>query len=143
MIQGHRLRHIREQRGLSQRKLGRLIGKDGQYLWKLESGMRSCVTSTTLARLAVALGTSSDFLLGLDDRPARAPGTRRARHPAPVLYPVVPEGLTDGVPMSVEVQTDVPGSFDMCPHCAVPMQPMADERGIACRACRYTVEWGL
>jgi hypothetical protein len=97
MIQRGRLRQIREERGLSQRKLGRLIGKDGQYLWKLENGMRSGVTSTTLARLAVALGVSSDFLLGLDERPTRGPGTTPARRPAPVPYPVVPEGLTDGV----------------------------------------------
>ena len=143
MIQGHRLRHIREQRGLSQRKLGRLIGKDGQYLWKLESGMRSCVTSTTLARMAVALGVSSDFLLGLDETPTRTLGTIRARHPAPVPSPGVPEERTDGVPAPAEDYTDVPGPLPLCPHCGVPMQPMADGRGMACGACRYAVEWGL
>jgi transcriptional regulator with XRE-family HTH domain len=84
MIQRHRLRQIREQRGLSQGKLGHSIGQDGQYIWKLEAGVRTGVSSGTLARLAVALGVSSDFLLGLYDTPTRAPGGTLVRSPAPV-----------------------------------------------------------
>jgi transcriptional regulator with XRE-family HTH domain len=143
MLQRGRLRQIREERGLSQGKLGKCIGQDGQYISKLESGVRSGVTSTTLARLAVALGISSDFLLGLDDTSTRAPGTLPAQRSVPVPYAIIPEGLMDSMPASVGGQTDVPSSFPLCPHCAVPMQPMTDGRGIACRACRYTVEGGL
>jgi len=84
MIQRARLREIRAQRGLSQGRLGRSIGQDGQYIWKLESGVRSGVSSTTLMRLAIALDVSSDFLLGLGDVPTRAPGGAPVWRPTPV-----------------------------------------------------------
>jgi transcriptional regulator with XRE-family HTH domain len=73
MIQRYRLRQIREQRGLSQGALGQLLGKDAKYISKLELGVRSGVTSTTLARMAVALGVSADYLLGISDRATPAP----------------------------------------------------------------------
>ena len=73
MIQRERLRQIRDQRGMSQGALGKLIGKDAKYISKLELGVRSGVTSTTLVRLAVALDVSADYLLGLPDRTAPAP----------------------------------------------------------------------
>ena len=47
MIQGHRLRQIREQRALSQGTLGKLVGKDAQYISKLERGVRLSVHTTT------------------------------------------------------------------------------------------------
>jgi transcriptional regulator with XRE-family HTH domain len=140
MLQRGRLRQIREERGISQGQLGKRIGQDGQYIWKLEAGVRSGVSSTTLARLAVALDVSADYLLGLNNTPTRGTGTTRARRPAPVPYPVVPEGLMESMPASVEVQTDVPRPLPLCPHCAVPMQPRVDHPGVVCQACRYSRE---
>ena len=64
MILGQRLKARREERRLTLEALGRLIAKDAQYIWKLESGRRSGVTSTTLKDLALALQTSADYLLG-------------------------------------------------------------------------------
>ena len=84
MIQRNRLRQIREQRGLSQGALGKLIGKDAKYLSKLELGVRSGVTSTTLVRMAVALDVSADYLLGLPDRAAPAPPTTPGHPLSPV-----------------------------------------------------------
>ena len=100
---------------MSQGGLGQLIGQDGQYVWKLEAGVRRGVHSATLARLAVALGVSSDFLLGLDDAPTRAPGTVATLRPIPepASYPGGPEGLTDGVPVPAGDHQDVPGPLPL------------------------------
>ena len=67
MIQRHRLRQIREQLALSQGTLGKLVGKDAQYISKLERGVRLSVHTTTLARLVSALPVSADYLLGFSD----------------------------------------------------------------------------
>ena len=67
MLQGQRLRHMRERRALSQRALGTLIGQDGRYISKLELGILRSVTTTTLARLMTALWVSTDYLLGFSD----------------------------------------------------------------------------
>lgn len=49
MLQGQRLRHMRERRAFSQRTLGTLIGQDGRYISKLELGILRSVTTTTRA----------------------------------------------------------------------------------------------
>ena len=72
MIQGHRLRQIRAQRGLSQGALAKLVATDAQYISKLERGVRVSVSTTTLERLVHALHVSSDYLLGLSDQAAPA-----------------------------------------------------------------------
>ena len=68
MIQGHRLRQIRTQRGLSQGALAKLVATDAQYISKLERGVRVSVSTTTLERLVHALHVSADYLLGLPDQ---------------------------------------------------------------------------
>ena len=89
MIQGQRLRQMREQRGLSKAAFGRLIGKDGQYVWKVETGVHPGVTSTTLTRMALALDISADYLLGISDcatvpdPSGTGPPARRQRATAP------------------------------------------------------------
>jgi transcriptional regulator with XRE-family HTH domain len=67
MLQGQRLRHMRERRALSQRALGTLSGQDGRYISKLELGILRSVTTTTLTRLVTALQVSADYLLGCSD----------------------------------------------------------------------------
>ena len=124
MILGQRLKEKREARGLTLEALGRLIAKDAQYIWKLESGMRSGVTSTTLKDLALALHTSADYLLGLSDAP-----TVDARTTRPVTRTKAarrPAARTNGhtqVPVPAVAQ---PQPTRMCPRCHMPMQPLGD-----------------
>jgi transcriptional regulator with XRE-family HTH domain len=58
---GNRIKDLREIKGLSQTELAQLVGKDRQYLYKIEKGK---VTSNivTITALAVALEISlKDF----------------------------------------------------------------------------------
>jgi len=73
MLRGQRIRNRREQVGLSQEALGRRIGKDGQYVSKLERGIRTNITTDTLEHLAEALVCSADYMLGLADDPRPRP----------------------------------------------------------------------
>lgn len=82
MLQGDRIRERREHRKFSQGELGRWVGKDGQYISKLERSIRTNITADTLEQLAVALVCSTDYLLGLADDPR--PQTRRRQPVAPV-----------------------------------------------------------
>jgi transcriptional regulator with XRE-family HTH domain len=139
MIQGDRLRQRREQRGLSQGKLRGLIGKDGQYIWKLESGMRSGVNSTTLIRMAQALETSSDYLLGLSDRatPARVKATPRA---ASRLQTDVPQETHDQVaptPAPAQISAADAWTPRLCPRCGIAMRRIDEGPEEQCPACHY------
>lgn len=69
MIDGDRIRELRATTKLSQRVLGEKIGKDGQYVSKLERSILTNVTTDTLGQLAGALGCSTDYLLGRTDDP--------------------------------------------------------------------------
>ena len=134
MIQGHRLRQIRTQRGLSQGALAKLLATDAQYISKLERGVRVSVSTTTLERLVTALDTSADYLLGLSDQPTpAAPAARRTGHARNGTHAATapPEG-TPAAPASPPTPT-------MCPHCAMPMQPLGDGQGMACPGCRYSL----
>jgi transcriptional regulator with XRE-family HTH domain len=76
MIEGERIRQLRTQHGLSQSALAKGIGKDGQYVSKLERGVLTSVTTDTLEQLAGALDCSTDYLLGRTGNP-RLQHTRR------------------------------------------------------------------
>ena len=69
-FQGQRLRRLRRERGMSVHLLARQAGLCPRQIWRLEAGDRPNVRATTVARIALALGTSVDYLLGLTDRPA-------------------------------------------------------------------------
>jgi len=152
MIQGDRLRDIRQQRGLSQAALGQRVGLDGQYIHKLEHGVLRSMTTTTLERLVHALHVSGDYLLGLSDQaqwtpsdratlPA-APDTRhtgRAPRPSPRAGVGGAQAVDHGA-AAVVTPAEPPApsrSPAMCPHCYMPMVPMADGQGQACPGCRY------
>ena len=83
MLQGDRIRDRREHVGLSQEGLARRIGKDGQYVSKLERSVRTNITTDTLEQLAAALVCSTDYLLGLADDPR--PRTRQRATAATVV----------------------------------------------------------
>ena len=86
MLDGARIRQLRTQHALSQGALGKGIGKDGQYVSKLERGVLTSVTTDTLEQLAGALDCSTDYLLGRTDAPRpQSPAKRqRTRKAAPV-----------------------------------------------------------
>jgi transcriptional regulator with XRE-family HTH domain len=84
---GERLSAVRERRGLTQGEVARRAHLPQQAISRLERGDRSHVRSDVLARLAIALETSADFLLGLremDATPPAQPPHRRTRPAAPV-----------------------------------------------------------
>ena len=66
---GTRVRAIREQRGLTQDQLGRASGVRRSHISRLETGQRENPSVDITARLAVALDTSTDYLMGLTDDP--------------------------------------------------------------------------
>lgn len=65
------LKIIRKQRGLSQKELGHLIGVAESSICLYESGKRQ-PDNETLIKLAKALNTSVDFLLGKVDDEKKA-----------------------------------------------------------------------
>ena len=68
---GARMRALRRRRGLSAEELARLAGITPRHVWRLEAGGRPRVAAVTLARIALALDTTLDYLMGLTDDPER------------------------------------------------------------------------
>jgi transcriptional regulator with XRE-family HTH domain len=66
---GERVRALRHTRGISADRLGKLADLTVRHIYRLECNQRPNVWGTTVARLAVILETSSDYLLGLTDDP--------------------------------------------------------------------------
>ena len=64
MLDTERVRMKRLKLRLSQQKLGELIGQEQAYISRLERGVMTDITLATLERLADALQTSADYLLG-------------------------------------------------------------------------------
>jgi transcriptional regulator with XRE-family HTH domain len=59
-----RLREAREKKGLSQRELGEQCGVSNRMIYRYE-GNNADPSSTILMKMAIALGVSTDYLLGL------------------------------------------------------------------------------
>jgi transcriptional regulator with XRE-family HTH domain len=116
-----------------------LIAKDAQYIWKLESGMRAGVTSTTLMRLARALETSSDYLLGLSDRatPARVTATPRAASRPQTDVPQETHDQVAPTPAPAQISDADAWTPRLCPRCGIAMRQMDDGTGDQCPACHY------
>ena len=82
----NRIRHWRQQRGLSQQALGRMVGLGKPTISKLErGGLR--LRDVTIAKLVTALGVSAEDLLG---DYASGPGAPRPRHGAGGVEPRQP-----------------------------------------------------
>lgn len=67
-MRSERLKELRAQMGFSQEHLARLIDIGHMQIWRYENG-GSEPSSEILGRLALALNTSADYLLGLTDDP--------------------------------------------------------------------------
>ena len=70
---------LRKNKSWTQGQLALYAEIDRSYVTKLESGDAPNVSGIILARIARALGTSTDYLLGLTDSPSPVPS---ANHPA-------------------------------------------------------------
>lgn len=64
-----RCRAARSERGWSAATLGQLAGLSPQHILAIERDGRPNVAASTVAKLAMALAVSSDWLLGLTDEP--------------------------------------------------------------------------
>jgi transcriptional regulator with XRE-family HTH domain len=67
-LQGNRLKALREAKGYTQEKLAELINVASLQIYRWESGQRD-PSSDTVARLARILGTTTDYLVGIEDAP--------------------------------------------------------------------------
>lgn len=70
---GGRIRELRQGKGYSLRKLAQLSGVSASNIWDLEKKSLRCPSATYVARIAAALDTAVDDLMG--DRTNRAPET--------------------------------------------------------------------
>jgi transcriptional regulator with XRE-family HTH domain len=70
---GGRVQALRRGRGLSQAELAARSGLTRSHVWRVENDERPGVQAVVLGRLAAALHTTSDYLLGLTANPAVPP----------------------------------------------------------------------
>ena len=70
MTAGERLKRLRKERGLSADELGAMIGKDRSSIYRYERGDIESATIDVLPRLARALQTTPQHIMGWDDKPA-------------------------------------------------------------------------
>ena len=66
---GTRVRQLRRQKGLSADQLARMTELTTRHIYRLERNELPQVWAITVAKLALALGTSLDYLMGLTDDP--------------------------------------------------------------------------
>ena len=70
MTAGERLKRLRKERGLSADELGAMIGKDRSTIYRYERGDIDSATIDVVPRLARALQTTPQHILGWDKKPA-------------------------------------------------------------------------
>ncbi|NOZ04737.1 MAG: helix-turn-helix transcriptional regulator [Chloroflexi bacterium] len=69
VFDGQRLKALRQERGLRAQVVARRAGVSVRHVWRLEANARPNVAGVTLGRLALALDTTVEYLLGLTDDP--------------------------------------------------------------------------
>jgi len=77
-FRGDRLRQLRHVRNIPARQVAHKVGITTYHVYRLERGERPRAWGITVAKLALALGTSTDYLLNLtdDSAPAKKPMKR-------------------------------------------------------------------
>ncbi len=70
MTTGERLKRLRKEQGLSADELGAMIGKDRSTIYRYERGDIETATIDVIPRLAVALKTTPQYILGWEEKPA-------------------------------------------------------------------------
>lgn len=64
---GYRIREIRESKGISQTELSERSGVSRATIWKLETDDKAVTMTSTLIKIASALGVSLDEIFLADD----------------------------------------------------------------------------
>jgi transcriptional regulator with XRE-family HTH domain len=70
MATGERLKRLRTEKGLSADELGAMIGKDRSTIYRYERGDIENATIDVIPKLARALQTTPQHLVGWDEKPA-------------------------------------------------------------------------
>ena len=70
MTTGERLKRLRKERGLSADELGAMIGKDRSTIYRYERGDIENATVDVIPRLARALETTPQHIMGWEEKPA-------------------------------------------------------------------------
>ena len=70
MTTGERIKRLRKGLGLSADELGEMIGKDRSTIYRYERGDIESATIDVIPRLAEALQTTPQYILGWDKKPA-------------------------------------------------------------------------
>jgi transcriptional regulator with XRE-family HTH domain len=70
MATGERLKRLRKEKGLSADELGAMIGKDRSTIYRYERGDIENATIDVIPKLARALQTTPQHLVGWDEKPA-------------------------------------------------------------------------
>lgn len=84
-FKGSRLRALRHERELSAERLAQLTGLTTHHIYRLERGEVPNVWGVTLAKMAIALGTTTDYLLNLTADPRRPPTTAHVYRPTSMM----------------------------------------------------------
>ena len=69
MTTGERIKQLRKDLGLSADELGAMIGKDRSTIYRYERGEIENATVDVIPRLAKALQTTPQYILGWDNKP--------------------------------------------------------------------------
>ena len=69
MTTGERIKQLRKDLGLSADELGEMIGKDRSTIYRYERGEIENATVDVIPRLAKALQTTPQYILGWDNKP--------------------------------------------------------------------------
>ena len=84
MIVGERIRHLREQQGMSQAALARTLGASNMAINLLENGTTRAPHIDRLIAIAGFFNVSIDYLVGRTDDPTPPAKRPRPRKAAPV-----------------------------------------------------------
>lgn len=66
---GERILLLRHRKGLTQKGLGDMVGLSPNTIARVERNLVATLRGDSIARLAPALSTTADYLLGLTERP--------------------------------------------------------------------------
>ena len=69
MTTGERIKRLRKDLGLSADELGEMIGKDRSTIYRYERGEIENATVDVIPRLAKALQTTPQYIVGWDNKP--------------------------------------------------------------------------
>jgi transcriptional regulator with XRE-family HTH domain len=142
---GTRVRQARKRYGMSAAELARRVDITRQQIYMIESNKSPDPGVLTVKAIADVLGVSVDSLLRPAEKPpspavtatrqetpAPAPTTRRTGHARNGTH-------AKTAPLTAQPDAASLRAPTMCPHCAMPMQPLGDGSRVGCPGCRYSV----